>query len=392
MGTQTAAGQIFGYSLQFPRALYRLLNASEDERVAIEFGGDVSVIENGVAKISEEDKSSLVGNPITDGSSNLWKTFFNWINYVLNKELDVVKTSFILYANSDVPEESLVLKLSESDGKNADSLLADALNATASLKAPQAGKNAFTYKEFVLKQHPDIFKQIIANFSIETDNSNYGIAETIHEHLKNKVFIEECNIEEMYQQLLGIVFDLIMKKIGTNQNAIINKSVFFKKANPIINKIRNKQLTNFAINSIPTKEERERVIKEDRPTYVKQLELIETNEENLLDAVVDYYKSRKNRSDWIENEIVDENDINDFEEKVKRFYKNKKENIELRESDKSAIIQGKLLLNDCKLCDIPLNNQNTPNGTISGLYHEFADKEEIGWHPNWEKLLKADKQ
>ena len=71
-----ATAQLYGYSLQFPRALLRLLEVGEGGAVGIEVVGDVSVFFPNESILTEEDKSSLTTNPLTDKSEKLWKTLF----------------------------------------------------------------------------------------------------------------------------------------------------------------------------------------------------------------------------------------------------------------------------------------------------------------------------
>jgi hypothetical protein len=103
-----ATGQLFGYSLQFPRALLRLLEAENDAKVGIEVCGDVSVFFPNGTTLAEEDKSSLKGNPLADRSINLWKTFYNWITAVKGGMLNATTDRFVLYTNHIVPENSFV--------------------------------------------------------------------------------------------------------------------------------------------------------------------------------------------------------------------------------------------------------------------------------------------
>jgi hypothetical protein len=77
-----APGQLLGYVLQLPRALCHLLKGGPGDIVCVELLGDVATRSSSGETISEEDKSSISGNPLTDRSSNLWKTFSNWIDAV----------------------------------------------------------------------------------------------------------------------------------------------------------------------------------------------------------------------------------------------------------------------------------------------------------------------
>ena len=86
-----APGQFLGYTLQLPRALYHLLKSGPGDKVSIEVLSDVATSKLNGLVISEEDKSSIVGNPITNRSIDLWKTFSNWIDAINSGVIDVEK-------------------------------------------------------------------------------------------------------------------------------------------------------------------------------------------------------------------------------------------------------------------------------------------------------------
>lgn len=68
-----APGQLLGFSMQFPRALYHLLRSAPNDVVCVEVLGDVATFTSGGKLLSEEDKSSIRGNPLTDRSTDFTK-------------------------------------------------------------------------------------------------------------------------------------------------------------------------------------------------------------------------------------------------------------------------------------------------------------------------------
>src|SRR5690554_3138963 len=92
----TAAGQLLGYQLQLQRALVHLLQSGRGSSISVEVTGDVAVLLSSGSNIEEEDKSSLNSNPVTDKSSDLWKTFYNWINALNDGLVNPKVTKFIL--------------------------------------------------------------------------------------------------------------------------------------------------------------------------------------------------------------------------------------------------------------------------------------------------------
>ena len=97
--SSNAPGQLLGYAMQFPRALCHLLQGGPGDIVCVEVLGDVASVASDGETIAEEDKSSTTGNPLTDKSTDLWKTIANWIRAINSGELDIKKTKFVLYCN-----------------------------------------------------------------------------------------------------------------------------------------------------------------------------------------------------------------------------------------------------------------------------------------------------
>lgn len=109
-----APGQLLGFSMQYPRALYHLLRSAPKDVVCVEVLGDVATLKSDGELLAEEDKSSIVGNPLTDKSTDLWKTFSNWIEAIKDGFIDVEKTKFLLYTNRS-GREGIVNKFSSAN-------------------------------------------------------------------------------------------------------------------------------------------------------------------------------------------------------------------------------------------------------------------------------------
>lgn len=166
-----ATGQFFGYTLQFPRALLRLLEMDGCAKVGIEIRGDVAEFYPDGSVVTEEDKSSLTGNTLTNRSTNLWKTFYNWINAIKAGEFDVARDRFVLYTNHPVPDDSLVKMFAN---------VSDEISAQAALDKSRDILNdisidseLFKYTNKVFHEQSEIFKQILLLFDFIADRKAY---------------------------------------------------------------------------------------------------------------------------------------------------------------------------------------------------------------------------
>ena len=97
--TPHVPGQYLGYSLQTTRFLVHLLEADLGCTISLEVFEDVGVETIEGSKIAEQAKSTLKGNPVSNRSIDLWKTFSNWVDSAKSGELNPDTTRFELYVS-----------------------------------------------------------------------------------------------------------------------------------------------------------------------------------------------------------------------------------------------------------------------------------------------------
>jgi hypothetical protein len=375
-----APGQLLGYSLQFPRALFHLLTCAPDDSVSIEVFGDVATQRNDGSLIAEEDKSSIVGNPITNKSTSLWKTFYNWIEAINDGEINVDVTKFILYCNSS-GEHGIVDELSSSTNvATATAAIVYIKNKLADIKK---GHAIWKYFDYVVNQNENIFLDLIENFELQIgEGASYG---GLREELRKK-HIVPSQLEFVLHGLSGWLQEDILTKIATNNKAIISWKDFDHKFQVLFDRSRKRELIDFTLLSLPGSKEIDSKIKI-RPTYIKQLDIIGMNDDDVVRAVSNFMRADINRSKWIAEEIIDEDIALDFENKLKTYWENQKRRIGITESSLSKQDQGQLLYSDCMTRGETIRDMSPPDSTISGTYHALADNPILGWHPDWEKKL-----
>ena len=377
-----APGQLLGYSLQYPRALLRLLQLNPGESVAIEMCGDVSVMDQQGIIIAEEDKSSIVSNPLNDRSTNLWKTFFNWVKMLQEQELEIQQTRFILYANSDIPDNTIVRLLDDADNNSGVSI---AINAVSDLFAtlPQ-NHNAKPYLEYLLGKGKALFIDVIPKFELETTKNTAELYNEIRTELRKKLYDNYLYVDLAMNNIQGWLKQQIEMKIAAQEPTVISFEEFEISISIFFQQLRTRSLVDF------TKEIAENTIEDEvqkQPIYIQMLDHICATPGEMLEAVSNYMRSATNRLEWIKRGIIDENIMSDFLKNLKSFHANNKAKIDLTASEKDDVYRGKLLYLECSLCQNQINNQQPPAGTVIGTYHHLANEKEIGWHPAWKELI-----
>ena len=380
-----APGQLLGYTLQFPRALYHLLRSGPGDTVSIEVLGDVAIIESSGEVTLEEDKSSIVRNPLTDRSTDLWKTFANWIELINERNLDVRKTNFILYCNQS-GRHGIVDEFSSAQNQlDAQKAIDD---AKKELNDIEAEHDIWKYYDKAINQHETLLLNVVERFELQVGKSS--VYDELRYEIQRKS-IPDNQIEFLMDKLSGWLQKEISEKIANRKKAVVSWEEYNHRFLVLLGRIRQRDLIDFTRDYPPTNEEVQKQVKT-HPYYLKQLDVIGLSEDELIGAVLDFLKANVNRQNWIENEIIDEDIASDFELKLSRFWKNKKKRIELTERKLSEEEQGQLLYAECKMRQEKIGDNSPPESTIAGTYHTLANEPVLGWHPNWEKLFLMQKE
>ena len=352
----------------------------------IEERGDVSVSMPDGSVITEEDKSSLRENALTDLSSNLWKTFYNWIVTINSGELNVSNTYFVLYTNHAVTPGSLVKQFSEARTGILDSCVENALKV---LENVQHGHGLYLYKDTIFNQNRETFKIILSRFELIDDRNADDVYPSIRNFLEVKSFIPSNETGWLLNEITGWLQNLIMMRMANKQCACVSRSELESHMQSMLEKIRKRELIDYAISQMPSPDELSRRAGM-RPVYIKQLEKIDLDDTKILEAVSDYFKADTNRLEWIEKGLLSESDMVGFEGKLLSYHSNEKTSIRLTHSSLSDVERGQLLLVNCQQRQEKISDRELPDKTVQGSYHVLADEKRLGWHPRWEDLISDD--
>jgi hypothetical protein len=387
MSGSEARGQFLGYSLQYPRAIYYLLTSREGDSVCIEHLGDVSkVSENKI--ISEEDKSSVANNPITNKSENLWKTFYNWINLIETENIEISKIHFILFTNK-AGNKALVDLFSEV--KNASEVSQAVDKAVSVLSDIIEGHSIWKYYNFVTNTKRSIFEKLLLNFEFIV-GSDVGLEEVFTE-LRGGAYVPGEQIDFVSNEISGWLQSKVMALIKSGEVPRIRHEEFNSHMILLLERVRARELFDFTLQLPVTVKDVESHFKV-RPHYIKQLDLINLKDFEIVEAISEYLKAYTNRTEWIEREIIDLSTASDFEKRLTEFWKNQKTYIELVNGDMSPEDRGKLLLLSCKVRQETIRGQTPPSSTVAGTYHSLANEKNgvLGWHPDWSIHLTKKKE
>jgi len=137
----------------------------------------------------------------------------------------------------------------------------------------------------------------------------------------------------------------------------------------------------------------QRRVRDDEPIFVQQLDVIEVkDEDDVLVAIKRKFQADANRQRWIRDDVVDEEDLEDYEEKLIDInrYASRREDVEPNTEDEKKKF-GRETLRRCeeKAVTLAVSSVVPYSGYGEGMLHALADNLKIGWHPEWKTLFRA---
>jgi hypothetical protein len=382
-----APGQLLGFSLQITECVRRLLDADAGSAVSVEVFDDVGEESASGAKLAIQTKSAVSsGNPIADHSVDLWKTFANWIRSAKSGDLDLSNTKFEIRT---FQPKSGDLAASFSRAANHQDALAALRRARERLwgSAPDypekrnVGKALKEHLNTVFDADETIVVGIISNFTLSAGG---GCSRVDLEQLIATKWAPEEFLGEVIDKCLGWVKAKIEAALEKNEPAVIKTDDFNRELSSFINKLRFQgMLYDFASQNVLPALESHRLM-----PYVRQLDIIAADEEDILSAINSFLRSIANRTAWAERGFVWSDSFEEFEKALTAFWKNTKLQQNLDHSSESPIARGQRLWIECMKHRSLLQGHAVPDDFTPGSYHSIANELTIGWHPDYKAELK----
>lgn len=121
--------------------------------------------------------------------------------------------------------------------------------------------------------------------------------------------------------------------------------------------------------------------------FVKQLNIVNCDYDDKIEAISDYLRASVNRSIWGDKGLMPFNFFDSYEEELVRAWKDEKKRIEIMHEEYQDEKKGKLLYFNCKDKNIPYTHLSVPSFFVPGCYHALSDEMIVGWHPKYKEKL-----
>ena len=350
--------------------------------VSLEVFEDVGTLAPNGQILASQVKTGLVKNPLTDRSVELWKTLANWVSAVEAGALEPTSAIFEIYVGKHrCGTLALAFHNAQSEAQ-----------ATAAIGAAAAALfgNGKTRRKLpadlsghvsrVLDSDRRRLAQIVKNMRIAT--ARHDPLADLRPLVVTK-WVRSESIDIVIQHAHGWLKERLDNLLQTRRPAIISVDEFIEEMRRFMPRCDFRQIVvNMA--GPPTSEQ---IAAERVKTYVRQLELIELEEEGTLEAINSYLRATVMRTKLSEDGIVHDDSFTDFEEALTSFWRNKGRQNHLSHPSHTETQRGQLLFSDCCLHRQKLQGLELPDYFTPGSFQSLADEMEIGWHPAYETLL-----
>lgn len=372
-----AQGQMRGYLFQIERALFWLSNCEPGSFIGVETGDDVVIKDSNDAIAYEQDKSSISQKlPFSDSSEDLWKTLCIWLR-ALNSENGEKISSLFLVSNKKVPSSRFIWKMHYA---TSNSELTECLNC---LKTISSNSNKIrTYISEVKSYSDEQLVELIRKISVSDSNTSRIDEIQIRDNLK---ISKDIPFNTILLTLKGWVFESVVQAWDNGEPAWIEVDSLVRLSNNLVAEYINRPFIEKAISHIPISKKDIDANKDQK--FVYQLEIINADEDDKLDAINDFLRSSAERTRCAKAGQITKEDFELFEHNLidrwKAIFKPKIRSNDVDKENLGYDIYYETVDHREKLKGV----ETEQNYTTKGAYHRLSNDLKIGWHPEWKHLI-----
>ncbi|PTM96519.1 ABC-three component system protein [Mycoplana dimorpha] len=379
----SAAGPYLGFALQPVRAFHHLLTSPRGSSVSLEFQDDVAVhYPNGSLRL-EQTKSALKQNPIADWAPDLWNTFHNWLKMLQSDAIKADATEYRLYVAPPKAGAFVEALTAATDAAAAKSITAIIRSKLAKLRKDPA---CLEKLQSFLNATEEQQTAIITNFALEPSAADP--LEAIRDILRPSV--ADIHLDILIKSGIGQAKQAYDRLIQRGEIPILGVDAFRKEFHAFV---RQNNMPGL-LTSLAAAPDDTLVadFASTRPFFIRQLELVEATNDDLLRAVSDYLRTSADKADWADRGLIFTGSLDTWDDDLVRRHRMIRGDIADLHGDKSATTRGRLVYRQCAQHQAPLEGRAVPGHFVHGSFNDLADRRWIGWHGDFEALLDGDVQ
>lgn len=382
----SAAGAALGYYFQSRYALYALLRSEPNSRMALECLDDIEFREDGSPSELLQAKHSVKEEAwLTNSSPDLWRTIQHWIDVSFSDEGNPAEYQLCLISTADAPEQSITACLRpQGTSRNIGDAL-DMMNDVA--KSSGSTENAEAYEAF-LDLKPEQRRALLENIRVIDGESQVDDLDSLLEKELRKSVRPE-HTRQLLEQLEGWWHSRVIEHLMAPDPAPITETELVYKINDLSEQFTSESLPiNYRdLNPPPEKD-----LDPDERVFISQLRLIDVHQKRIQKAIADYYRAYTQRSRWAREDLLNPNELDDYEERLvdewERYFLAMKGQMDDDPDEGEKVEQGKTLYGKIELEEgIRIRPKVAEPYVYRGSYHILSNDCRVGWHPDFKERL-----
>lgn len=388
MTTHQAAGPLAGFLWQALRALHELMSL-ETDAVELETIDDIVVFsgQKGVSAVMQAKHSGDIEKTIAKGSVELWKTLWVWAAQHAAGRLPSDAGLFLVTTAKVSPEIALLAKaVSGRTAKDSKALraLLDAAGA--------AGKNASLTKAYAAWRGLDDATRtsIVARFQIrDAEGDLKGCWRKVEEGLL-KMGARKETVERAAQELGGWFHRLAGERLLTSGCRIEREELSAKLAE--IHDAQPPRLlpSRHAESSVPSLAE----TRQASPVFLRQLEVLDADEDVLNRAVTQLHRSRLERNGWLQDRLLGSTHLDEVDVHLWTKWDEVQSRARRAATTSEPKAVGWQIHDECMQFSCPVGPNTLPSHVTCGSYYALSDAPAssrfVRWHPSFSESINVE--
>lgn len=322
---------------------------------------------------------------LTNANPDLWKTLRVWSEGIKNGTLNPDSCLFHLVttataANGTIP---FMLRQGTHGTRNIEEILNSLIDVTQTSANATSSAAYSSFNSLTKEQQEKLIEKItIIDASIDLNDS------------KNKILYELRNVtlktEALYERLEGWFIGQIILQLQNLRNEISAREVRAKIID-IADCLKADNLPNDFNTPITSDEEQLKPYR--HFSFVRQLEIIDSNQRLINHAISDYHRAFSQKSKWLRDGLISPLDETEYHNRLKEDWDRKfaiiadssTSDIEEIQKQNGKKFYETHYVNQCP--QLHIKERFKEQYMTTGCCHMLSEKKEIGWHPNFEKLV-----
>ena len=358
-----------------------LLRSEAGASVSLEVLGDTAVHAGSGHQVIEEAKSSTSGaNPVSDKSTQLWKTLRNWRRLIteLGPDKPLRFRLHVLQPHGG----PIVEAFSKAEDRDAAAAAVKEAEKALRMGGP-LGPELNGFIEEVFAEPAEELVTLVERFEYShgTGRSMDALIASI-----GSTAIPPEVAGDVLRGALGWVKERVDGCIEKGEPALLSCADFWREVQALVRRLDRDRI----LVSVAPKPDTGKIAEElATQTYIEQLRLINEDYDGLFRAASQYLRARSDRTQWAQSSRVHAASFDELEENLEASWANIRDRVTIRDAQRSGEVRGKLIYLDCLQHRCLVQGMDPPAHFIPGCFHGLSDQKSIGWHPEYRELLEG---